>query len=119
MSKSIFENSHTENHGVPEVTAKQVFEGKDQLVVIDVRTAEEWSSELGYIEGAQLKTLGKDFEDYVSGLSKEQDIVVVCRSGRRSAAATLYLIEQGYSNTYNMQGGMIAWNEAGLAKAQK
>jgi len=45
---------------------------------------------------------------------KDAPIVVYCRSGRMSAIAAEALVAQGYTRVYNLAGGMIAWEEAGL-----
>ena len=45
---------------------------------------------------------------------KGAKIVLYCRSGRMSEIAAAALVEQGYTNIYELDGGMIAWEEAGL-----
>lgn len=82
--------------------------------LIDVRRAEEYSGELGHIEGAQLKTLGPELESYLSTADKSKNILFICRSGARSANATLIAMQLGFNNVFNMQGGMMAWNENGF-----
>lgn len=112
MANLVFEKSHEIIDEVPEVSVKQVLDNKENVLVIDVRTPEEWVSELGHIEGSVLKTLGEPFESHVNTLDPSLEVVIICRSGRRSAGATLFMREKGFSNVYNMTGGMIAWNEA-------
>jgi len=46
-------------------------------------------------------------------LEKDKDLVVVCRSGARSAQVCMYLQQQGYERVFNLQGGMIAWASSG------
>lgn len=111
MSDLLFADNHNVNDTVPEVSVDQVQETKGKVLLIDVRTPEEWVSELGHIDGSELKTLGEEFEKYIQDLDKEKEAVIVCRSGKRSAGATMYMREQGFTNIYNMTGGMIAWNE--------
>ena len=41
----------------------------------------------------------------------DEEIVVVCRSGRRSAHAVRLLIDAGFSNAYNLTGGLLAWSD--------
>jgi rhodanese-related sulfurtransferase len=50
---------------------------------------------------------------------KDARIVLYCRSGRMSAIAAAALVEQGYSSVYNLDGGMIGWEEAGLPLIHK
>jgi rhodanese-related sulfurtransferase len=80
-------------------------------LVIDVREPSEF--EEGHIADAQLKPLGT-IPGGIGDVPKEQEIVLVCRSGRRSAQAQKLLEERGYTNLLNMEGGMIAWAKAGL-----
>ncbi|MDZ7804733.1 rhodanese-like domain-containing protein [Thiohalophilus sp.] len=46
-------------------------------------------------------------------LQKDQELVVVCRSGARSAQVCMYLQQQGFDRVYNLRGGMIAWASSG------
>ena len=99
------------NHpGVTDVTPDEVLEKKQELILIDVRRPDEFEGELGHIPGSELLTL-----DYlpqkISELPKDQTIVFICRSGNRSGQAAAFAIENGVSQVFNMQGGMILWNE--------
>lgn len=81
------------------------------LIIIDVRSELEFRGELGHIPGAVLHPL-PEINNWVSEFSdgKNQEIILVCRSGNRSAQATRYLIEHGFTNVKNMTGGMLEWN---------
>ena len=83
-------------------------------VVIDVRERREFRS--GHIPQAQTIPLLKLFGD-VSQVPKEQSVVFVCRAGRRSTRATYALANQGFKNARVLQGGMLAWEAAGLLEA--
>ena len=82
-----------------------------QYTLIDVRRPEEFVGELGHIEGAQLVTLGADLEKYLQTTSHDKKILFICRSGARSATATLQAQAAGFESVLNMDGGMIYWNE--------
>lgn len=82
----------------------------DKPLVVDVRETDEF--EAGHIAGALLAPLGGVEKDLAS-ISKTREIVLVCRSGRRSAVAYRRLSEIGFTNLKNMEGGMIAWEKAG------
>jgi rhodanese-related sulfurtransferase len=78
------------------------------LVVLDVREDDEWAA--GRLEGSvhiPLGELGERFTELPSG-----QVLVVCRSGNRSAYATAYLNDQGF-DAVNLDGGLIAWHGAG------
>jgi len=80
------------------------------LVVLDVREDDEWQT--GRLEGSvhiPLRELGERFTELPAG-----QVLVVCRSGHRSASATAYLVDQGF-DAVNLAGGLIAWHAAGRA----
>ena len=104
--------------GVLDVTATEVNEQKGHVRLIDVRQPPEWSGELGHIPEAELITLDT-LPDRIEELPKDQTLVIVCRSGNRSAQATSFLKNNGFEEVYNMAGGMIAWNEEGYETADK
>lgn len=80
------------------------------LILLDVRTPEEWSQ--GHIEGATLIPLQELTTRARGELPMDAEIVVYCRSGNRSAQAADYLARSGYSNISDM-GGIIDWIAAG------
>jgi rhodanese-related sulfurtransferase len=79
------------------------------LNFLDVR--EEYEYEEQNL-GAKLIPLNElaDRLDEINGW-KEQEVIVHCRSGARSARAKAYLESQGYANVRNVLGGILAWNE--------
>lgn len=83
-------------------------------LLLDVREESEYAAL--HAPQAKLMPLGdvssrlKEIDAY-----KEKPVVVVCRSGRRSAKAVAILKEAGFTQVSNVQGGMIAWEQAGLA----
>lgn len=79
--------------------------------LIDVRGPDEFIGELGHIKGARLMTLGKDLDEYLQREDKHKKILFICRSGARSGKATEQALSLGFSRVYNMEGGMLLWNE--------
>lgn len=80
----------------------------DGVVVLDVREDYEWDA--GRLEGSlhiPLGELGARFAEVPQG-----QVLVVCRSGHRSAHATSYLVSQGI-DAVNLAGGLVAWHSAG------
>ena len=101
--------------GIKEVdcpAALQLINHKNALV-LDVR--EEGEYKLGNILNSKLSPLGK-LKERIGELEKykEQPIVVVCRTGNRSAAACAALGKHGFTQPYNLAGGVMAWQKANL-----
>ena len=85
--------------------------------LLDVRTSEEYAE--GHIAGAALVDVNDStfVQQAMAVLDKQRPVAVYCRSGRRSARAASLLSEQGYTVT-NLNGGVIAWQDAGKALIQ-
>lgn len=85
---------------------KQMLDNKDDFQLIDVR--EENEVEICNINGL-LIPMG-DVPDNLDKISKEKPVVIHCRSGKRSANVIDYLETNfGYTNFYNLTGGILAW----------
>jgi rhodanese-related sulfurtransferase len=97
---------------VDTVGALQLINHKD-AIILDVREQKEYDA--GHVLKAKLVPLGK-LHERIGELEKyrEQPIVVMCRSGQRSSAATAQLVKQGFTQVHNLAGGMIAWQKANL-----
>ena len=78
--------------------------------VIDVREANEYAE--GHVPGAVLVPLS-ELEARVDSVPADEPVMVICRSGARSARACGYLAELGRDVT-NVAGGTMAWIEAGF-----
>jgi adenylyltransferase/sulfurtransferase len=76
--------------------------------LLDVRNPEEWA--ITRIEGATLIPLPELAQRYVE-LPAEQEIVVYCRSGGRSAQAAQFLRDKGYRKVKNLPGGTLRWSD--------
>ena len=98
---------------IEDVSPDEVNAKIDKVQLIDVRTPEEYTGELGHIANSKLVTLDT-FMDHIDEIPKDRTVVFVCRSGRRSANATAIAKDHGFESVYNMKGGMMAWNEMGL-----
>lgn len=70
----------------------------------------------GEIEGTDAFLPYDQIDAYADRLPADKDarIVLYCRSGRMSEIAATELVQRGYTNVYEVDGGMIAWEEAGL-----
>ena len=86
--------------------------GKDSsLIILDVRTPQELKGELGQIEGV-INIPVQELENRIAELEKykENNIVIICRSGRRSGIATGLLNQKGFKSK-NIIGGMIEYRK--------
>ncbi|MFY7993497.1 MAG: c-type heme family protein [Bacteriovoracaceae bacterium] len=101
-------------NGVPSVVIENESDLQQFDLLVDVRRPDEYRGELGHIKGAQLVTLGEDLNNYIETIPKDKKVLFICRSGARSDSATRQSQEKGLTHTYNMVGGMIAWNEKGF-----
>ncbi|MEO6070548.1 MAG: rhodanese-like domain-containing protein [Chitinophagaceae bacterium] len=89
---------------------KQKIDSGEKINLIDVREPHEYEAAnlggklfpLGKIQTMQIE----DIEDL-----KEEEVIVYCRSGKRSAMACMVLDQLGFTNTYNVEGGILAWQE--------
>lgn len=99
--------------GVLDVMPQDVWKNHDRLVLFDVRRPDEFTGELGHVQGANLLTLDQ-LEARLAEVPKDKEVVFICRSGGRSGRATHFARENGYSTVYNMKGGMLLWNELNL-----
>ncbi len=103
---------------VEDVSPDEVNAKADNLTIIDVRSQEEFTGELGHIAKAQLITLDT-LMDHIDEIPKDKTVVFICRSGRRSANATAIARDNGFKSAFNMKGGMLLWNEMGLTTEGK
>jgi len=87
-------------------TLQKRLEAPNPPFLLDVREPSEFEG--GHIKGAKLIPLGT-LPDHVAEIPKDKPVVVICRSGNRSARAASFLIEHGYGNVENLTGGMSAW----------
>ncbi|MGD2055282.1 MAG: VTT domain-containing protein [Gammaproteobacteria bacterium] len=94
---------------------RQRLETDRDLLVLDVRAAEDFVGEQGHIDGAvnipveELPQRMGELGDYL-----ERPVAIVCRTDKRSAKAALLLAEAGFADVHIVRGGMTKWLEAGL-----
>lgn len=91
---------------------------RDEPVVVDVREANEVGQ--GKIKGAKHIPLGS-FKQRLNELEthKDQKVVIYCRSGNRSGQASEMLCKQGFTQVFNMKGGIMAWQSDNLPLVKK
>jgi rhodanese-related sulfurtransferase len=80
-------------------------------LVVDVREPSEWQQ--GHAPDAVLVPLGS-LAARVADIPRDRDVLLICRSGNRSATAQRHLHQAGFERVFNVSGGMNAWAGAGL-----
>jgi rhodanese-related sulfurtransferase len=73
---------------------------------IDVRELHEY--EISRVEQAELLPLTQ-FNDWIGTLKAEEEIVVMCHHGIRSANVCMFLVRNGFEKVWNLDGGIDAW----------
>jgi glyoxylase-like metal-dependent hydrolase (beta-lactamase superfamily II)/rhodanese-related sulfurtransferase len=93
--------------GVPEVTIGWVAEHKGAIRMVDVREIDEAASD-GVIDGVEVIPMGT-VDEASTSWDKEEPVITICRSGRRSGRVALELEKLGFKRMASMRGGMVAW----------
>jgi len=111
--------SNLETQIIEDVNLEEAFalmednRSNQNFVIIDVRTPEEYAN--GHIEKAiNLDFYSETFKDELDKLDRDKVYLIYCRSGNRSGQALNIMAELGFSEVYNMLGGMARWEEVGL-----
>jgi rhodanese-related sulfurtransferase len=109
---SYFGNRLRGINDIDHIAAMQLINHKNALI-LDVREQSEFAA--GHVLNSKLIPVGK-LKERIGELEKyrERPVVVVCRSGQRSASACALLGKQGFAQVYNLHGGIIAWQKASL-----
>jgi rhodanese-related sulfurtransferase len=89
------------------VTASDV---SAEAFLLDVREDDEWTA--GHAPGATHLPM-MEIPVRMTEVPQDRDVVVVCRVGGRSGQVVAYLMQQGWSNVTNLDGGMMGWASAG------
>jgi rhodanese-related sulfurtransferase len=84
---------------------KEKLDNGEDFQLIDVR--EDFEYETSNI-GGQLIPLGGVLIES-DKIDHDKQVVIMCRSGKRSAQAVMLLEQQGFTNLYNLKGGILAW----------
>lgn len=93
---------------VEQIRARQ--QAGEKLTILDVRNPDERDE--SSIEGTLFIPL-PDLEDRFAELNdyRDQELIIHCRSGKRSASACMYLELQGFTNVVNLKGGIMEWQK--------
>ncbi|HCN82003.1 MAG TPA: NADH oxidase [Sphingobacteriaceae bacterium] len=86
---------------------KQKMDNGEDFQLIDVR--EPFEYEMSNLGGENIPLAGIMIES--DKIATDKPVIVVCRSGRRSGVAIMQLEQLGYTDLYNLEGGLLAWAE--------
>jgi rhodanese-related sulfurtransferase len=96
---------------VQELKAK--IDAKENFQFIDCRELEEWNE--AHIPGATFIPLSEFQTKYESVLTdKNAEVIIQCRSGKRSMNACMFLLSKGFTNLTNVEGGIMSWIQEGF-----
>lgn len=88
----------------------------EDMIVLDVRTPEEFAA--GHLDGAvMIDFYAEDFAEQLAGLDPQASYLLYCRSGNRSGQTRELMADLGFADVADIDGGIVAWNDAGLSLA--
>lgn len=91
----------------------QLLMQQEGVQLIDLRTPKEFQS--GFIENAQnIDFLSPTFEQELLKLDKNKPLILYCRSGRRSAKSYKKWFQAGFTEIYDLEGGIVKWRNGGF-----
>lgn len=95
---------------------KQKLDAAEDILLLDVRTAEDFSGEQGHVDGSVLIPV-EELEQRLSEIEnyQEKTVMTICRTDRRSAKAAQILGKNGFSDVHVIKQGMTDWNEKGYS----
>lgn len=97
----------------PEQAAQVIEDAPSGLVVLDIRTPEEFNE--ARLDGAiNIDYYETNFADQLDTLDKNDPYVMYCRSGNRSSDAVKTMKDLGFTEVYEIDGGIVNWYESGF-----
>jgi rhodanese-related sulfurtransferase len=101
--------------GTVDVETVAALKNHPDVFLLDVREPDEYAA--GHIPGITLIPMN-DVPARLSEIPTDKEVIVTCRTGNRSGQIVDYLQSQGFTNVHNMEGGIVAWQEAGFEVEQ-
>ena len=99
---------------IPALAFAEKIKNTPEGQILDVRTPEEYNGQ--HLDNAKnIDWNGDDFAGKVLQLDKTKPVFVYCMAGARSKSAAMKMHELGFTEIYNLDGGILKWNAAGLA----
>ncbi|MBT8271560.1 MAG: rhodanese-like domain-containing protein [Flavobacteriaceae bacterium] len=103
------------NSEVEMITPEEMHEiaKMENVQLVDIRTPKEFRA--GYVEGFQnIDYFSNTFQRDLQQLDKTKPVIVVCRSGRRSAKCSKKMVKAGFVKIYDLEGGLTKWKHEGF-----
>ncbi len=113
-------NNKSENKQITVISPEEVYDAvkNSDRQLIDVRTTEEYAE--GHVANSKnICVTEDDFKEKASKLNKNEPVYVYCRSGKRSANAAQILKDMGFTEIYDMDGGILNWEKQGLQQERE
>ena len=88
--------------------AKKILGEQEGIRLIDVR--EKWEYETAKIENSELMPLS-EFNVHFPKLNPDDNLIIICHHGNRSMTVGLYLVQNGFKNVSNLDGGIDSWSQ--------
>jgi rhodanese-related sulfurtransferase len=90
-----------------------IADASDGLVVLDIRTPEEFAA--GRLaDSVNIDFYAADFAARIDALDRDAPYVMYCRTGNRSETAAAMMRDMGFSEVYEIDGGIVSWVESGF-----
>ena len=99
---------------IEQITVEQMSEALEDtsIQLIDVRTGQEYLT--GHLKNSHnICVTDDDFEEKAASLDRDKPVYVYCKKGGRSARAAEILKEMGFKKIYDLEGGIVLWEESG------
>lgn len=97
----------------PDTGAATIADPPADLVILDVRTPDEFAE--GHIDGAiMIDFYETDFSARLAELDPDAPYLIYCRSGNRSGQTRAIMADLGFTDVADVDGGVLAWTDAGL-----
>ncbi|MGB5242618.1 MAG: rhodanese-like domain-containing protein [Lutimonas sp.] len=107
------DNSKGKNAGIQKINVDEFRLATENSVIIDVRTPGEYEN--GHIKNAiNINVSDSNFQEKIAQLNKNEKVYVYCKIGSRSNKAAKILVENGFKQVYDLNGGIISWQRANL-----
>lgn len=100
--------SQSQSEAIKVLTPIEFKEKAVNQIIIDIRTPQEFSQ--GHIDGAvNINYYDSNFMDQIAKYDKNQPIFIYCRSGNRTSPASRKMADFGFTQIYDLEGGILYW----------